>query len=206
MKKNGMNSIMILLIGIVIGFLVTFVTISFFKGDNKTSVIDKEKKSVIESNKEEIVKVDPVNYFTNIDNSNDEQTIKQGFIKIVDFLFYDSEINGTKFSELKDEAKIKIMKIAYSIDNKIDNYFPDYKESIASTSKKIYKDIKIKTTELYLDVTNKICESNDKLCLNAKKDFESIKESFGLTYDFLSNLSKDGLDKIKDWYENFRQE
>lgn len=207
MKKMNINSLLFLLVGIIVGLTVALVAVVVFKNNNETVIIDNREsnESTIEEQKKKEDSVDPVTYFTNIDKSNDKGTIKQGFIKMVDFLFYDEPINGVRFSELKDEAKIKIMKIALSIDSKIDSYFPGYKETLSTGTKKIYNDVKLKVAELYVKVTTKICSNNQQLCIDAKKDFESLKNSFGLTYEFLKNLGKEELNKLKEWYEDFRQ-
>lgn len=209
MKKMNMNSLLFLLFGIIVGLSVALVAVVVFKNNNETVIIDNressENGSIEEQKRKEDSVDDPVTYFTKVDKSSDKGTIKEGFIKIVDFLFYDEPINGVRFSELKDEAKIKIMKIALSIDSKIDSYFPGYKETLSNGTKKIYNDVKLKVVELYVKVTTKICNSNPQLCENAKKDFESLKNSFGLTYEFLKNIGREELNKLKEWYEDFRK-
>lgn len=199
MKKDNSKIIIFLLIGIIIGLVIAFTTILIIKNNDNNKT---ELKTEVE---EKEISLEPVEYFQKVDSSNDKGTIKQGFINIVDFLFYDKEIKGKKFSDLKDSAKLKIIEIAYSIDKKIDNYFPGYKETLSNGTKKIYSDIKLKITELYLKVVSKICTNNNQLCIDAKKDFESLKDSFGLTYEFLKNLGIEGFDKLKEWYENFRE-
>ena len=154
---------------------------------------------------DENISISPVSFFENVEKSNDENVIKDGFIKIVDFLFYDGTIHGYKFSELTSEAKLKIMKIALSLDKKIDEYFPGYKESISSGAKNAYNSVKAFVVELYLDTTSKICTNDPQLCKFAKEDFAYMKESFGITWDFIKNLANVGVDKLKEWYEIFRE-
>lgn len=199
-KKN--NTILYISIGIIIGLLVA-VLIVLLTGDKSNS-----KDNNKENNEEEQVRIetDPVEYFTNVSKSNDENTLKDGFVKIVDFLFYDEEINGVTFSELKDEAKLKIYSIALKIDSKIDEYFPGYKETISTGTKKIYNNVKAKVVEGYIFITDKICSNNESLCKHAKEDFESLKESFGITWDYLKEIGQNAKDKLKNWYEDFRTE
>lgn len=200
MKKINLNIIIYLLIGIAIGLSIAVVTVKVYKNNNETVTTNNKEKTI----EEETIETEPVEYFTGISQSTDKGTLKQGFIKIVDFLFYDEPINGIKFSELKDEAKLKIMKIALSIDSKIDYYFPGYKETLSNGTKKLYSDVKLKVAELYIKVTTKICSNNQQLCIDAKEGFNSMKDSFGLTFDFLKNIGKDELNKLKEWYEDFR--
>ena len=234
MKKTNFSTIIVLLIGIIVGLSVALVTTIVLNNNKETIIIDntksvEENRNIEEKNttgkneendkvitknketktntsiKEQENSTDPVEYFTNISKTTDKNSLKEGFVKIVDFLFYDEPINGKKFSELKDSAKLKILEIAFSIDSKIDYYFPGYKETLSNGTKKIYNDVKIKVTELYIKIVNKICNSNSQLCIDAKKDFESLKESFGLTFEFLKDLGIEGYSKIQDWYENFRE-
>ena len=199
-KKN--NIALYVLIGIIIGLLVA-VLIVLLTGDRSSKEVNKDN---IEEKEQIKIETDPVEYFTNVSKSSDENTLKEGFVKIVDFLFYDEEINGVTFSELKDEAKLKLYLLALKIDSKIDEHFPGYKETITNGTKKIYNNVKAKVIEGYIFVTDKICSNNESLCENAKKDFESLKESFGITWDYLKEIGKNAKDKLKNWYEDFRIE
>ncbi len=193
MKNSKLNLIIYLLVGIVIGLLVAFVVVLLIKGT------DKEKNSNLE-NTESIEYNDPVEYFESVEKSKDENKLKKGFTNIVDFLFYGKEINGKKLSDLTDSAKLKIMKIGLSLDQKIDDLFPDYKSKISDK----YKEIKSKVVELYVETTTKICTNHEQLCIDAKNDFNSLKDSFGLTFDYIKKYGIKGLDKLKEWYEDFR--
>lgn len=155
---------------------------------------------------------DLIQYFQNYDNTistyagqEENPTIRESakniFVKIVDFLFYNGEINGYTFSGLTTSAKLQLLKIGLSIDNKIDSYFPGYKDSIKSGFTKI----KAKLMELYLDVTSSACEAvGSDICNQAKEDFKNMKESFGLTFDLLKDLGSSAIGAIRQWYEIFR--
>lgn len=212
MKKFNINTLIFLLVGIIVGLSVALVAVLVFRNDKEKVTIDSPSSNIVKNNTEDENEIEettsttsPVQYFTSISNSSDKGTIKQGFIKVVDFLFYDEPINGKRFSELKDEAKIRIMKVALTIDSKIDSYFPGYKETISNGAKKIYTNVKTRIVELYIKITTKICTNNRDLCENAKEDFESLKKSFGITLDFLKNLGKEELNKLKEWYADFRE-
>ncbi len=149
-----------------------------------------------------------ISFFQEKENSvqvGDEKTFgekaKDAFVTVVDFIFYDKEIKGYTFKELTTSAKIKIITLALKIDNKIDKYFPDYKDKIKGT----YTNIKDKLVEKYLEYSNKLCEKvGTETCNNAKKDWETLKENLSITGDYLKQLGITGTDKLKNWYENFR--
>lgn len=152
---------------------------------------------------------DVVNYFENIDNNfslydQDKsigESLKSGFVTIVDFLFYGGKIKDKTFDELSTSAKLKVLQLAFSIDKKIDSYFPGYKEEISKTGNKVYTNVKSKAVEIYLDITTSICENNEDTCDEAKVGLSNLKNSFSLTWDFVKEISGVGLSKLKAWYE-----
>ena len=147
-----------------------------------------------------------VTYFTNFESEVDQSsslkdTIKEKFVTIVDFLFYDGKIGNKTFNKLSNTTKLKVLEIALNIDQKIEKKFPGYKESISTNSKNIYTNIKGKIIQLYLDVTTNICNDNHELCNEAKIGLGNLKKSFSLTWDFVKETSGIGLEKLKSWYE-----
>lgn len=150
---------------------------------------------------------DIVQYFEN--NYNDinsnkvsiKDKAKEYFIDIVDFIFYDKEINGYTFSELSDNAKIKVIALALKIDSKIEEYIPGYKNSISSNGSKIYTDVKERLVSSYLDLSVKICSSNEEGCNKAKDIFSDIKDNCKIGWSFIKKLVSGGGNKLKDWYE-----
>ena len=123
---------------------------------------------------------------------------------IVDFLFYEGEIKGRTFDELSNSTKLKVLEIFLKIDNKIDNKFPGYKESITETGSKVYTNVKSKAVSLYLDITASVCASDQELCETAKEDLKNLKESISLTWDFIREITGVGINKLKSWYEVWR--
>ena len=138
---------------------------------------------------------------TNIENNKNNESfgskVKNTFIKIVDFIFYDKDINGIYFKELTNTAKLKIISLALKIDNLIEKYFPTYKKDINAA----YQNIKSKLVALYLDKTAEFCQKNDTACEQAKKDFQLMKYSLNLTWDVIKDLAGNGIAKLKQWYE-----
>lgn len=149
---------------------------------------------------------DIVSYVESIESTNTGNTLKNGFVTVIDFIFYGGEIYGKTFAELSNSAKIKIISLALKIDSKIDEYFPGYKETISNTTNRVYTSIKTKLVTLYLDTTVKICNNNPKVCEDAKQGLTELKTNFGITWDFIKDISGAGITKLKDWYEVWREE
>lgn len=134
-------------------------------------------------------------------NQNDMsliEKVKSGFSTMNQFLFHGGTIKGYTFNELTTTAKLKVVKIALQIDNKIDSVFPNYKDKIKSGA----TNLKNKAIAKYLELTAKICESYPDTCLQARNDFKSMKESFGFTFSMIKDLIKEGSSALKEWYRS----
>lgn len=141
-------------------------------------------------------------YFNNEVNTADTKskgTLKNAFIKVVDFIFYDKDINGYYFKDLTASAKLKVISLALKLDAIIDKHFPGYKDELSSS----YAKAKDYLITLYLNLTSEFCKNNDSICESAKNDFSLLKESLNLSWDVIKNLAKSGTNKLKEWYEIF---
>lgn len=191
-------------------------TTTLQKDDNNSINTDKEKEieyteddnlaistfSEIEKEVDQLVKSES--------SENIKDKLKGTFITIVDFIFYDSEINGVKFNDLTEGGKNKVLEISKNIDNKIENKYPNYKESISDTTKNAYN----KASEVIKKGANNIKDfSKDKLgednynaIVDAKDELVYYtKNAFDIIGDVSSNLFEKGKTKVKKWYENFRK-
>ena len=139
------------------------------------------------------------------ENSNIKEELKSKFITVVDFLFYDGEIKGKTFKELSDKAKLKVLQLSLSIDEKIDKHFPGYKEKISTTTKKVYTNVKAKVLEAYLNTTTKVCAEKTELCESAKNGLKDLKASFSLTWDYIKEFSGITVTKLKEWYKIWKE-
>ncbi len=145
----------------------------------------------IDSDKEEIeyyLSEDPINMTMLGEKS------KAFFIKCVDFIFYDSEINGVTFKELSDEAKEDIYTTFCYIDELVVVYFPNYKENISEK----YTIVKDFTKKSYFYVLDKIKEAI------GENNYEKIKEIKDSVIDTVSDTYENTKEKVKEWYEDFR--
>ena len=114
-----------------------------------------------------------------MDKPSLRESAKEYFVTIIDFIFYKGTIKGYTFNELSNSVKLKVLSSALYFDSKIDKYFPGYKESISSTTKKIYTNVKAGIISTYLEITSTICNSNDELCASAKVGFQSLRKTLG---------------------------
>lgn len=150
-----------------------------------------------------------LSYFSNEleatkNNTSTKDKLKNGFITIVDFIFYDGTIKGVTFKELRSATKAKVIYYALLIDAGIDSKFPNYKENISSK----YQDIKGRLVAEFLELKYAMCEKSEDGCAQASEDFKLLKYSLNLTWDtvktffgYIKNLT---VPKIQSWYESFR--
>lgn len=162
------------------------------------------KNGTTTTKKKDIKNVDEnvLAYFNNEVNTADDKskgTLKSTFIKVVDFIFYDKDINGYYFKDLTASAKLKVISLALKLDAIIDKHFPGYKDELSSS----YAKAKDNLITLYLNLTSEFCKNNDSICESAKNDFSLLKESLNLSWDVIKNLAKSGTNKLKEWYEIF---
>lgn len=181
-----------------------------------------EKKDTETSKEETVNQLDnqAINYFnelnTNVNiiiQSDETSTVKDSlksvFITIVDFVFYDSEINGIRFNDLSEGAKQNILETAALIDSKIMTKYPNYKDEIADTATSAYNKaselIKKGATNIKNFSKEKLGEENYNAIIEAKdKLVNSTKDAFDKLGDVASDILDSGKDKLKDWYENFK--
>ena len=177
------------------------------KGTNETPTTITSDKVNITNEKTENKNADAevISYFNETDsyisNTSLQEEAKVRFITVVDFLFYNGKIKGYTLNDLSSKAKLQVLKIALSIDSKIETYLPGYKETITSTTGRIYTGIKNKIIESYLNTTTKVCNYDQSLCNSAKNDFQDMKKSFSITWNLIKDLISSGKDHLKEWYE-----
>ena len=116
---------------------------------------------------------------------------------------------GRKFDDLSAAAKQELLNEATQIDNIIMKKFPNYKEEISEKTSNAYN----KASELIKKGANNIKDfAKDKLGqenYNKIKDFkDKIKSSasdvWDETKDDVKEIAGKAKDKVKNWYENFK--
>ena len=149
---------------------------------------------------EDVIKYfdDRLNEVSNYEKTDSyKEKAKKIFTTTVDFLFYDGEIKGHTFKDLSSTAKLKILSIAFNIDNKINEKFPDYKNELSSK----YHDAKDRIVAKYLEITVNVCANHDEYCDKAKEVWGTIKEKAGISWNTIKKYASSGISNIKEWYE-----
>lgn len=130
-----------------------------------------------------------------------ESKLKNTFIVLTDFIFYEGTIKGYTFKELRDEQKQKIMTAWEKLDAKIEAKYPNYKEKIKDKKDKTYSNVKEKFTSLKEIIKEKIGEDATE---EAKTDTENLKDVTSYYKDKTSEYYNKAKDKASDWYNNYK--
>ena len=188
-----------------------------------------EEVSVIEVNNDtskETTDEDVVNYVSTIENeieninyteSNKEtikEKLKENFIILTDFIFYDGTIKGKTFNELTTSAKEEILELYEKIDNKIESVYPNYKEEIKDTSTKVYSKAKSMVISLkdylkksYIDSVGEDTYQKEMEIIKDTKD--KVKEKTEPVIDTAKEKTKETYEKTKDklntWYQGIKE-
>lgn len=151
-----------------------------------------------------------------VSNKN-ESKLKNTFVLLTDFIFYNGKIKGYTFSELKTAEKEKIVNSWEKLDAYIEKKYPNYKEKIKDTSSKNYLKIKEKLAELKENINNTFREKlGEETYSNTVNQFNEDKENFDNTIDPYKKAGKSAVEKakekaistkekIKDWYHNYKE-
>ena len=163
---------------------------------NTTVKVDNASEKVVK-----YIENDEKNVFTDANIEEFNAKVKAEIIKITDFVFNGTEINGHTFDELTEQAKLYVMDLLVKIDAKIEEVHPGYKDEI----KIKVKDYTDRIRDKYYEITEKICtEMGTTACNQAKKDVETMKENFNLTLALAKVTGKSTIESLKEWYEIFK--
>lgn len=167
----------------------------------ENSEVSTEKVESTEQNADQVIDtyLEDLNFkIKESSESGDLKSIKEiitsNFIKIVDFIWYGSTINGVTYDELSDATKQNILETFQLLDHIIDQYFPDYKQNMSSK----YNDFKDKVEDKMHD---KLGDDNWNKLGDAK---ENAEESLSDLKDVFNDLTDSGKVKVKSWYEQFK--
>lgn len=142
-------------------------------------------------------------------DSSFSDSAKGVFVSIVDFLFYDGEINGVTFDELTDSGKQKVLEIASKVDGAIESKIPGYKETISNTASKAFNKasevIKSGANNLNNFAREKLGEENYQSIIDAKDELVYYTKN---AISFLGDVGGKAFNSIKDkvssWYQDFK--
>jgi len=183
-------------------FLTACTNINDYNGSTTEIIIEEKitEEDIISYFEDELINIEEI---INSKGPEYKQKVKEKIIKLVDFMFFDGEIKGKKFSELSDETKNILKNILTNIDQKIEKELPDYKSQISDKYKEALKNIEIKIDNADEYLNEKI-DNYDKIKESFNKTIDNTKNHFNELKDASSGLFEKGKTKIKNYYESFK--
>lgn len=232
-----MKKIIISIILLVIA-LVTVITFKNISLKNTTSLdetsiayrVETNQNLIVETSKEETLDLSSETFTTYLEEINtdiktltaktsltdlDKETLKNTFITLTDFIFYNGEIKGKTFADLTTSSKEKVIEIYENIDAKIESVYPEYKDKIKESSLKTYSNIKDKLIEVKDSIASSYKEElGEELYNEQLATFEESKitmqESIEPVIDTIVEESKkvyaDTKEKLDNWYQTWKEE
>lgn len=172
--------------------------------ENNIESVDSSKKENQIVEKDKII----LKEFENIEKETDEcinnkklsDRITDKVATMIGFIWYDEEINGIKYKELKEETKEKLLDIYYKIDGKIESKNPNYKEQIKDKYSIISKFIKDKYDDFKYDKDIFLKETLKDKYNDYIEVKEDLKEKQEETKEKINNKKEEYNEKIKNWY------
>ena len=177
---------------------------------NSTSTISSTPSSTASSNleqenQEETLDTEEFDYFDQakkeikelIESEQVEQAKEKGkeyFITGVDFIFYDKEMNGVTFDDLTEEGKKVTLENLETIDGWIMEIAPDYKDKIGEK----YQVVKDFVSTTYYDALESIKESL------GEENYSAIQKKKNEIKDSITSTKDKALEKVSEWYQNFK--
>lgn len=184
------------------------------QSNNSTNNTNDISETITYSNNDEVVINSLESSLSKINNgdgsdSSFADSAKWVFVSIVDFLFYDGEINGITFDELTDSGKQKVLEIASKVDSAIESKIPGYKETISSTASKAFNKaseiIKSGANNLNNFAREKLGEENYQSIIDAKDELVYYtKNAINFLGDVGGKVFNSVKDKLDSWYQDFK--
>ena len=184
------------------------------QSNNSTTNNTNTSETITYSSNDEVVINCLESSLTKINNgdgsdSSFADSAKGVFVSIVDFLFYNGEINGVTFDELTDSGKQKVLEIASKVDSAIESKIPGYKETISDTASKAFNKaseiIKSGANSLNNFAREKLGEENYQSIIDAKDELVYYtKNAINFLGDVGGKVFNSVKDKLDSWYQDFK--
>lgn len=192
-------------------------TTKVIDNNSNNAIVKKEEKEepseINYSNNDSVVISSLENTLDKVKNTTTDSkfidSAKGIFISLVDFIFYDGEINGITFDELTASGKEKVLNLANKIDTAIEEKVPGYKETIRDKATAAFT----KASELIKKGANNINDfAKEKLGEEYYNDIIAAKDelvyytknAINFIGDIGGNLFNSAKDKLNNWYQNFK--
>ena len=171
---------------------------------NENNITNKKTKEINENNiiEEFLTMQQQINNTVYDKTSTFLSKVGDKVATMIGFIWYDEEIKGVTSKELSETAKNKILSIYYSVDAKIENKIPNYKEKIKYKYKTISNFIKDKFDDLKYNVDSWLLDTLGKEKYNEYLEMKKeLKEGVNNSVQDMKDVGTFYKEKIKEWYQ-----
>lgn len=112
----------------------------------------------------------------------------------IDFIFFGTEINGVTFDELSTELKTRVMNDIASLDQAVESYYPNYKETLSSKYQIAAEFVSSKYLEILDAIRNYLGEEN----------YNAVGEIKDQIIGDISTKTDEAIEDIKELYKSWR--
>jgi len=160
----------------------------------KTKIVSESKETGVLNKIEELSdSIDELLSSEKVENFKDKAFDK--FSVIVDFVFYDQEINGLKFKDLTKKAQAKLL-------NTTTRYFPHFKEDISNAYSELKNDLKGLLDKIDQGLREYLEEETYEDLQGFSESLKDVaKEAWDLGKKYAEKGLQKGLDRFTAWYE-----
>lgn len=134
----------------------------------------------------------------NLKKDEDENLFKKSFVMMTDFIFYEGEINGKTFHELRQESKDKILEIYQEMEEKIEEKYPGFSDEVSHKTKNSYEFLYEKSILLREKI---IQEYQDKV---GKENYQNVVDSYQEGKESIQNVIEEYEPIVIDEYESIK--
>lgn len=167
------------------------------KNNEQIKPIEVEQNKEIEKVLDE--KINETNKLLQNYNQKDNNKIKQNFLLITDFIFYNKEINGKTFKDIKENEKERILSSWNQLNKTITEKHPKLIEEIKKVTKNNYNNLKNNYQNLKDKLINKY---NNKISEETK---QKTKEKINNIKENVKTKEEETRKKISSWYEKYKE-
>ena len=156
------------------------------------------------------------NYLSDKTLSDAKVKCREVFITFVDFIFYDTEVNGVTFKDLSIDVKNKIIEIVKNTDELINSKYPNYKDMLSNKTRDLFNNLKNNVHNFVEEnVSSEVIQKYNEVKEDASNRFENTKEIITSKVEENSDMIENfknkynetfdkAKSKLSSWYQNFK--
>lgn len=195
--------------------------------------VSEEEKGEMILNKLEELEEQVVTFLNSEDFEKGKDKAAEISFAVIDFIFYDKEINGLRFRDIPEKIKYQVVRIGQNIDQMIEAKYPDYKNEIKEQAKETGTTIsdqyhnlteylegkleeqvgteKVEELKTYCEKASQKARDGLNFIIEKGSDaYDHLEEQYGDdvrgAYTKMKEYAKEKVGNLSNWYQNKKEE